>query len=292
MAKVDRLGWTAGIAFHAYGLRVGVRVNRAEVLPDIEKCLPPDWEPGISPYVDALFSVRVASPQKPNSRTREYHLLYAAMDRKVRTLNWSELLAHLEYEISAYLAQWARNRIFLHAGVIGWKGKALLLPGISGAGKSSLVTALLRAGATYYSDEFALIDASGYVHPYARRLSLRDGGVHRRCGPECFGAERGYAPLPIGLVALLRYDPRGTGQLTPMPAGRAAMALLDHAIAIQQDPDAALLMAERLVANTPVLRGRRGEADRMVPVLLNLLEQVSPSHEDLSFPALPIAPAA
>src|SRR5277367_3536052 len=42
----------------------------------------------------------------------------------------------------------------VHAGAVLWRGRALLLPGGTHAGKSSLVTELLRRGATYYSDEY------------------------------------------------------------------------------------------------------------------------------------------
>jgi uridine kinase len=41
----------------------------------------------------------------------------------------------------------------------------IAIPGRSFSGKTSLVTALVRAGAVYYSDEFAVIDRDGLVRP-------------------------------------------------------------------------------------------------------------------------------
>ena len=38
----------------------------------------------------------------------------------------------------------------LHAGAVVWNQRALLLPGATHAGKSSLVAELLRRGATYF----------------------------------------------------------------------------------------------------------------------------------------------
>ena len=38
--------------------------------------------------------------------------------------------------------------------------------------------ALGRAGALYYSDEYAPLDGEGFVHPYPKPLSLRKGGGH------------------------------------------------------------------------------------------------------------------
>ena len=74
-----------------------------------------------------------------------------------------------------YVAEFSTPHLMMHAGVVAWKGKAIVLPGTSHAGKTTLVTALVEAGATYYSDEYAVLDAKGHVSPYARRLSLRDG---------------------------------------------------------------------------------------------------------------------
>jgi serine kinase of HPr protein (carbohydrate metabolism regulator) len=75
------------------------------------------------------------------------------------------VLTHVEFDIAVR----ARSALFVHAGVVAWRGRAVLIPGASNAGKSTLVAELVRRGATYYSDEYAAIDAAGRVHPYARR---------------------------------------------------------------------------------------------------------------------------
>jgi len=63
--------------------------------------------------------------------------------------------------------------------VVAWRGRAILLPGRSYVGKSTLVMELVRAGAVYYSDEYAVLDARGRVHPFAQPVALRepDGGT-------------------------------------------------------------------------------------------------------------------
>ncbi len=61
----------------------------------------------------------------------------------------------------------------MHAGVVGWRGRAILIPGRSGTGKTSLVAALVEQGAVYYSDDYAPIDADGRVRSYARAPSVR-----------------------------------------------------------------------------------------------------------------------
>lgn len=81
--------------------------------------------------------------------------------------------AYLEGNAKVFLAGRLRRRVMIHAGVVTWRGAAIVLPGASGAGKTSLVIELVRLGARYYSDEFAIVDAGGRVFPYARPLCVR-----------------------------------------------------------------------------------------------------------------------
>ena len=128
--KIDRLGWAAGVCIQAYGWRIGIRVNRAEALERIMDCLPPGWTPSDPPFVDRLYSF-VAGGARAN--VRKYNLLYAGLQPVVRTMNVEEVYSVLEADLQLFLAEHARDRIFVHAGVVGWRGRAILVPGRSGA---------------------------------------------------------------------------------------------------------------------------------------------------------------
>src|SRR5262249_57961124 len=87
------------------------------------------------------------------------------------------------------------------------RGLAIVVPGRSHTGKSTLVAELVRRGATYWSDEFAVLDDAGRVHPYRRPLVPRgltapppDLRLVRADPPE---------PLPIGLVVAGPHPPGG-----------------------------------------------------------------------------------
>ena len=205
MDKIDRLGWAAGICFEAYGLRVGVRVNKPEALEQVQALLPPGWRPVPPPFVDYLYSLRVGGVSA-DGKVRNFHLLYSGLARLSRTMDLQECLGTLEQRLHHFIAEYAKERVFVHAGVVGWQGKAILVPGRSLSGKSRLVAALLKMGATYYSDEYAILDADGRVEPFPRALSWRDedGGV-RRLQPELLTERVGAAPLPAALVAAARY---------------------------------------------------------------------------------------
>jgi hypothetical protein len=273
MAKIDRLGWAAGLCFRSYGLRIGIRVNQPEVLERLLPLLPPGWNPTASPVVDYLYSLW-AGGQDASARRRRYHLLYAGPLRVARSLQLDEVLDLLESDLHIYLAEAAPSRVFVHAGVVGWRGRALLLPGRSFSGKTSLVAALVRAGATYYSDEYAVLDAQGRVHPYPRLLSIREAvnGTSRRCPPEALGGRAGSRPLPVGLVAVTQYRPGARWRPRAMEPGRAALALLNHTVSAQRRPAAVLGTLRQVVSQATTMKGARGEAEAIVRPLLERLE--------------------
>src|SRR5438094_6797894 len=166
MEKIDRLGWTVGLSFVAHGVRIGVRLNDAALLPAVLVRLPAGARP-MPPErrVDYLYSLFMATgPARAN--VRRFHLMYMDSTRVVRTIEPNEILASLERYLEETLIVGAPRRTFLHAGVVGWRGRALVLPGRSRAGKSTLVAELVRAGATYLSDEYAVLDDAARAHPF------------------------------------------------------------------------------------------------------------------------------
>ena len=109
-------------------------------------------------------------------------------------------LRAFEADVQLHVAEMAPERVFVHAGVVGYRGRGILLPGRSFAGKSILVRELVRAGAQYYSDEYAVLDSAGGVHPYPRPISIRnERGARRDEAPgRHLGRARGGRPAPGG----------------------------------------------------------------------------------------------
>jgi hypothetical protein len=277
MDKLDRSGWTAGFSIHAYGRRIGVRTNDPAVLDRVTDLLPPGSEPCYSPLVDHLFSLRIG-PQQPGSRRKNFHLLYGGFTLLARSLDLDEVLRVLESRMHLYLGEFASNRVFVHAGVVGWQGRAILLPGPSGSGKSTLVAELLRAGASYYSDEYAVLDLRGLVHPFPRKLTLRcaNRGRSRRCTPEDFGSRAGEEPLPVGLVAFTNYRAGSCWRPKTLTPGQSILALLEHTLSARIDHEGALRVLQQAVAQALLLKGARGEGDDTAAGLLGALEWTTP----------------
>ena len=103
LAKLDRLGWTAGLCVETYGLTLGVRVNREDFLPRVLERLPPGWKPCRSAEVDRLFSLWLGDADG-RAGIRRYTLLYAGILRRARTFDVEEALQTLEAEMRQAVA--------------------------------------------------------------------------------------------------------------------------------------------------------------------------------------------
>jgi hypothetical protein len=271
MDKIDRLGWAAGIAFRAYGLSVGVRVTDRSVLERVQALLPPAWKPAADARVRRLFSLIVGGPTR-RAGVRRFHILYADAVRIVRTHDLEEALRLLDHHLHLYIADRAPRHTFVHAGVVGWNGHAIVIPGRTYTGKSSLVTALVKAGATYYSDEFAVLDGQGRVHPYVIPLAIRPGeggSPPVKCAVEQIGGVAGTRPLPVGLVLSTRYVNGARFRPRRVSAGRAVLDLLANTLPARRQPERALDALSRITSQAILLRGIRGEAEAAARQILH-----------------------
>jgi hypothetical protein len=276
MDKVNRLGWTTGITLTAYGVRVGVRVNKPEALERVAECFPPGWKQSSVKTVERLYSLLVGG-EGPRPGMRRFSMVYVGSARIARSLDLEDVFRAFESELHLYVAEMTQRRVFVHAGVVGWHGKAILIPGRSYSGKTTLVAELVRAGATYYSDEFAVLDSNGMVHPFARPLAIREEGEFRstKHSVESIGGRKGVRPLPVGMVLVSKYKAGAKWRPHQLSAGQGALALMDNTVSIRRQPERAFETVERVVTNAQVFKGVRGEAKDIVTPLLERVGALS-----------------
>ena len=264
--------WAAGVSFECHGLRIGVRVSDAAALPSVVERLPPGWRHARSTVVDRLYSVVVGGAgSRPG--VRRLSLAYVDGAALARGRDLETALDAFESHLHLYVAERARGLVFVHAGVVAIRGRAVLLPGRSGAGKSRLVAALLRSGAVYYSDEFALVDSRGRVLPFPVPLSLRANAGSRpsRTPAERLGVPVGSKPLPVGLVVVSRYRTGARWRPRRLSPGRGLLRLLANTVAARSRPAAVLSLLRRVVTRAPVFAGVRGDAEQVLAWLPRVL---------------------
>ena len=159
--------------------------------------------------------------------------------------------------IKQLIRQIAVNRhpalISIHAGVVSLGEACVLLPAIAGSGKTTLTAGLVHAGATYFSDEIALLDADtllatpvplaltithGAVAPLRGKYTeldrlpghVREDGVRVRYLPPPAGSlPRLESRLPVRWVVFPHYAPSCITALSPIDRPTGLRRLLEEA---------------------------------------------------------------
>lgn len=260
--------------FLCHGLRIGFRANHESVFEQLNVVLPPGWRPIEPTQPDFRYSFKLGGKG-------QFSKAYLGPEEVIRAHSLDKVLSATASHIEHTVAKHARASTFIHAGVIGWRGRAILFPGRSWTGKSTLIRALLSLGATYFSDEFAVVDSKGFVHPFARPLSLRIPSGRAVLYPDQIGAELGTHPLTAGAVVVTRYTSTGVWQPVLLSRGRAILELLRHTVAVRSNPARSIERIKRLVHSSIAIRSTRGEADTAALLVLRTIDEFT-KHKEIS----------
>ena len=256
----------------SYGVRVALRGSDSAALYLLLDGLPGRWKPANG----ASRARRVYSlTRRPRRRPR--FVLYRDDTELVNSDDPDRVRELFIGSVGFYVAESARTRTFVHAGVVGWRGRAIVVPGRQGSGKTTLTAALVRAGATYLSDEYAPLDDRGFVDPFVRPLSVRqpDGESVRLHEVEALGGVRETRKLPVGLVVVAPFTGVSRWRPRRLPPGEAVLELLAHTVTAQTNPRQALDRLGALAVAATVVKGSRGDADQTAHAILTRVGTLS-----------------
>lgn len=255
--------------FTVYGVKVGIETNRKYLLDDIKAQLPEIFPVEFSEikYVEAerFFAIKHIG--------NEAYKLYFDNEEpeegtlRLRCVNY--FLSHLRIKTVEY----AESKVFLHAGVVGWNGEAIIIPGNSHDGKTTLVKELVKIGAEYYSDEYAVLDENGFVHPFPKTLSVRgiiDDYSQKEIKAEEFG-QTGIEPIPVGLVLITKYEKSAKFKPEKLSKGKAILEILPHTLPIRFNAEFSLFVLNKILSRAIILKSKRGEAPHIAKIVTNYL---------------------
>jgi hypothetical protein len=251
------------VVFTAFGVTLEL-AGPASMASDLDAILPPGWVPS-----DDVPAARF----KLENAGRRYRASVNGDD-----LMWTErldlALGILDSHIRGSIARVAPERIFVHAAVVVHDRGAIVLPGKSFAGKSTLTAALLAKGCRYMSDEYAVFDDAGQVHAYPRLLSLRrTGDSSDETAAGDLGATVREVPARTAFIGQLQYEAGGRWSVERQSPGTGALHLLHHAIPALDRPERTFAAVSGAAAGAVVISGVRGEADEAASAILALLAQ-------------------
>jgi len=171
-------------------------------------------------------------------------------------------------------------RLCLHAGVVSCPGGTVVVPGISGLGKSTLTAALVQAGFGYLSDEVLAVPRAGglparFARPIAvgpeswtvlglDPLSRPAVGDERLIEPELLGSLA--EPAPVRHILLAERRPGGP-ELSGQSRGAAVPALLSRAFNHFRDPAGSFHAAVALARQAEVWTVRYQQAPELAALL-------------------------
>lgn len=266
--ELSGVRWTGDIVFCGYGARIGVRFADRKLGGQLARSPSPGTRLAAPGKVDRMLSI---------FRSNGRYWIYGDDEMKCQPTLRTDLLDAFDTHLRAAFAEFSRKKLFVHAGVVGWNGKAIIFPGKSLAGKSTLIAELVKAGATYFSDEYAVLDEKGRVHPFAKPLSLREARTSRQreTQVETLGGVAAKGPLPVGLVVMTRYRDGARWSPRRLPPAEGALAIMANTIAARRWPALAVSVIGAVADRAICIDTDRGEARGLAAKIVASLEGAS-----------------
>jgi hypothetical protein len=198
------------------------------------------------------------------------------------------LIDHLLWHLNRMAVLSCGHDTVFHAAAAADERGAVLLPGESNAGKSTLVTGLVADGLGYLSDEAILLDEHDRAWPYPKAIDLdpgswpvfpgltpseAEGDLHQnrwhippdRIRPGSVGA-----PTAVRAIVSPRYEEGAAPRLEAFAPEEAFALLLEQAFHVGTRPGAIAQVA-RLVETVPCHRVVSGRLDGAVALVRELL---------------------
>jgi len=124
------------------------------------------------------FRVRVAPPRGPRRWLRPQALFWQDGWRPFKPFPRAHAYPLLEWGLNWVVAASANRYLLVHAAVCERGGRAVVIPGAPGSGKSTLCAALAASGWRLLSDELALFSVEdGALYPLPRPISLKNESI-------------------------------------------------------------------------------------------------------------------
>ena len=250
---------------HAFDASIWVECGTSEIRDALERYLFPPLPriESLAAIPDILLSV--------HHDARGYEICVNGASRQLAETLDDTVLDAVKALDDAMIARLKLLRA-VHSGAVMIEGRALLLPGSTHAGKSSLVSELLRRGASHFSDEYALIDSLGRVHPYPRPLLVRNGLPRQSVRlPEELGSSFAAAPATVGWILALNYTHGGQWDVRELSQSEAVMLLLRNTPHEMSQSPELVDFFRHAAANAACWEGTRGDAAEAATSVLRLI---------------------
>ncbi|MGE0751684.1 MAG: methyltransferase domain-containing protein [Variibacter sp.] len=222
------------------------------------------------------------------------YAICAGAERIAQDIPQADVLRHLAEHAVGALATEARSAAF-HAGAVLGNERAILIPGASGTGKTSITAWLVDQGFAFLSDELALAaDRAGDILAFPRAMifkagrhdrllanlktlaaapALASGGctLLRPAAAQCAPLR----PYPCGLMIFPQHEAGRPLSLAPLSAAQAALRLMAYNHSSEENaPDRGFAAVTALSRQAPAFALHYGDYAQLAGVLDELVRWV------------------
>jgi hypothetical protein len=270
--KVPRGNFSHKFYIESFGVKIGFSTNSAEALEAVREAVK-SYLPGCFEDIEEIETEHnftfVWNKSKRDTLYKNGEMIFRVETRKFSVNTVAS-------QIRLTVAEFAVGRVFIHSGVVSWKGKAIIIPAKSMGGKTTLTAALVKRGALYYSDEYAILDEEGFVHPFPKTLSIRgilDNHQQVEHTVEEIGGKSALEKTRIGMFLISRYQ--SNVQWNPQILSRAngIFEILNHTVPIRTNPDYTFRVLTQAVSQAVIVKADRGDVLKSVNLILDFFEK-------------------
>lgn len=259
--------------FESYGVRIRIECSDPKLLEaarfELEKALI-----GRLKFIERNRKELAGSYGVERGKKRQFFLIQNGKHLSSNS-SFKMILKMLNALVRTDVSQYAVGKIFIHAGVVARNGKAIVIPGTSFKGKTTLVKDLICCGAEYLSDEYAIVDKRGMIHPFPRDLAMRIGKVNVRekeISVESIGGITARKPVRAGLVLITEYSPNAVWNPKELSQGQGIMELIPHTIPFAVRQEESLNNLKTMTDGVKFLKGKRGNSRQFAKFILSFFD--------------------
>lgn len=196
--------------------------------------------------------------------------------------------------VTEQLASECSRGLLLHAAALGWRGRAVILPGRTGTGKTTLAAWLTKRGFDYLSDELVYLPEGDLtVQPFPRPLTVKTAGLplvrrlldlDRHAAQTVVVPEATFIPptllgvggpatdLPVGVTVAFQYEENAPFSLRPLSKAEAGLVLMGGLVNARNLPGHGFGAIAHLAREIPAWKVVYGDPSHVVEPMKALLD--------------------
>lgn len=269
--RVRKSDFRHHLFIESFGVKIGFTSNTADGIEDIRKT--------VSQTLAGCFrEIEATETDHHFKLVRNFSgkdSLYKDGEKFFTQVKRENSLAPFGSKLRITVAEFAVEKVFIHSGAVCWKNKAIIFPAQTFSGKTALTAALVKRGAIYYSDEYAVLDRDGFLHPFPKTLSIRgeiDDKIQVEYTVESLGGKSGTKKIPVGMILITEYKPNAVWKPEILTPANGIMEIIKNTLPIRNDPNFVLNVLNRTVDRAAVVKSRRGDVEKCADSILDFFE--------------------